>query len=42
MSVKITYTVPIGVAVEDVVESIKHQIEARSYEVANEMRNSAL
>ena len=42
MSVKITYSIPVGVAVEEVVESIKHQLEGRSYEVANELRNSEL
>lgn len=42
MSVKITYSVPIGTAVEDAVENVKQQVERRSYEVANELRNSAL
>ena len=42
MSVKITYSIPPDVAIEETVDSIKHQVEARSYDVANELRNSAL
>lgn len=42
MSVKITYPVPIDADIEKVVENIKHQVERRSYLVANELRNSAL
>ena len=42
MSVKITYPVPVDKAVEEVVEGIKQQVEARSYQAANELRNSAL
>lgn len=42
MSVKITYPVPVDKAIEDAVEGIKKQVEARSYQAANELRNSAL
>lgn len=42
MSVKITYSVPVGKAIEDAVDDIKKQVEARSYKAANELRNSAL
>lgn len=42
MGVKITYPVPVDVAIEDAVEGIKKQVEARSYQAANELRNSAL
>lgn len=42
MGVKITYSVPLNAAIEDVVESIRQQVEARSYDAANELRNSSL
>jgi len=42
MSYKITYSIPPDVAVKDRVESIRKQVEGRSYKAANELRNSAL
>lgn len=42
MGVKITYSVPLNAAIEDVVKSIRQQVEARSYDAANELRNSSL
>jgi hypothetical protein len=42
MGARITYSAPIDVAIEETVESIKRQVERRSYLVANELRNSAL
>lgn len=42
MGVKITYSVPLNAAIEDVVKSIRQQVEARSYKAANELRNSSL
>lgn len=42
MSIKITYSKPVDKAAEEVVENIKKQVEARSYEAANTLRNSAL
>ena len=42
MSVKITYPVPVDVAIEDVVENVRRQVKRRTYTAANELRNSAL
>lgn len=42
MSIKISYPVPVDKAIKDAVEDVKRQVEARSYEAANELRNSAL
>ena len=42
MSIKISYPVPVDKAIKDAVEDIKKQVEARSYEAANTLRNSAL
>ena len=42
MSVRITYSIDPNVAIEETVDSIRQQVEARSYEAANELRNSAL
>lgn len=42
MGVKITYSVPLNAAIEDVVKSIRQQVEARSYDAAKELRNSSL
>ena len=42
MGVKITYSVPIDVGIEKAVESVRQQVEARSYQAANELRNSSL
>ena len=42
MSVKITYSIAPDVAIDKAVDSIKQQVEARSYTAANELRNSAL
>ena len=42
MGVKITYSVPFDVAIEDAVKKIRHQVESRSYDAANELRNSSL
>lgn len=42
MSMKISYSVPPDVAIKDAVEGIRKQVEARSYQAANELRNSAL
>ena len=41
MGARITYSIPVDVAIEDTVQKIKKQVEARSYQVANELRNSA-
>lgn len=42
MSVKITYPVPVDVAIEDAVENVRRQVKHRTYTAANELRNSAL
>lgn len=42
MSVKITYPVPVDVAIEDAVENVRRQVKRRTYTAANELRNSAL
>lgn len=42
MGTKITYSIAPDVAIEEVVNSIRQQVEARSYRAANELRNSAL
>lgn len=42
MSVRITYSIKPDVAIEEAVDSIRQQVEARSYKAANELRNSAL
>lgn len=42
MSVKITYPVPVDVAIEDTVENVRRQVKRRTYTAANELRNSAL
>ena len=42
MGVRITYSVPLDEAIEDTVKRIRQQVEARSYEAANELRNSSL
>lgn len=42
MGIKITYSVPLDAAIEDVVKSIRQQVEARSYDAANELRKSSL
>ena len=42
MSVKISYPIPVEKAIEEAVEDIKKQVEARTYTAANELRNSAL
>ena len=42
MSVRITYSIDPNVAIEKAVDSIRKQVESRSYEAANELRNSAL
>lgn len=42
MSIKISYSKPVDKAIEEAVEDIKKQVEARSYTAANELRSSAL
>jgi len=42
MGVRITYSVPLDEAIEDTVKRIRQQVEARSSEAANELRNSSL
>ncbi len=42
MSVKISYSIKPDVAIEQAVQSIRQQVEARSYQAANEIRNSTL
>lgn len=42
MSMKITYPIPVDVAVEEAVEDIRKQVKRRTYLAANELRNSAL
>lgn len=41
MSVKITYSVPIGTAIEDAVENVREQVKRRTYEASNELLNSS-
>lgn len=41
MSVRISYSIAPDVAIEQAVEKIRQEVEARSYQVANELRNSA-
>lgn len=41
MSVKITYPVPVDVAIADVVENVRSQVKRRTYTAANELRNSS-
>ena len=41
MGVRITYSVPIDVGIEEAVENIRQQVESRSYKAANELRNSS-
>lgn len=41
MSARITYSISPDVAIEQAVDSIRQQVEARSYKAANELRNSA-
>jgi hypothetical protein len=42
MSYSIKYPVPVDVAIEDAVESVRKQVQRRTYLAANELRNSAL
>ena len=42
MSYSIKYSVPVDVAIEDAVDSIRKQVQSRSHRAANELRNSAL
>lgn len=42
MGVKISYSIAPDVAIEQAVDSIRQQVEARSYQAANELRKSAL
>lgn len=42
MSYKITYSVPVDVAIEDTVENVRNQVKRRTQRAANELRNSAL
>ena len=42
MSYKITYSVPLDVAIEDAVDNIRNQVKSRTYRASNELRNSAL
>lgn len=42
MSMIISYPKPVDKATEEVVESVRQQVEARSYEAANTLRSSAL
>ena len=42
MSVKISYSMTPDKAIAEAVDSIRHQVESRSYKAANELRNSSL
>lgn len=42
MSIKISYPIPVDKAIEEAVEDIKKQVEARTYKASNVLRNSAL
>lgn len=42
MGVSISYSVPIEKAIKDAVEDIRGQVAKRTYQAANELRNSAL